>query len=244
MSCPSSPKSICKCCEQSSTLFGIVDFSKNCSKVLLAKAEIPVHYYRCSACQFIFTPDFDLWDNQTFAKRIYNEEYVLVDPDYVEIRSRSNAQLIIQHFLKREIKPESILDFGGGNGLLAQLLREYDEKIIIDTYDPFNAAFSNKPNRKYDLILSFEVLEHTPNPKATFAEIFSFMKPQTVFFFSTMIQPADMETIGTDWWYIAPRNGHISIHSQKSLSSFFEEIGYNLFTLNPAFHLACPTTTK
>src|ERR1700730_1855273 len=108
----------CKICDGPSPLFGVVDFNKSCIEDqgrILNLAGKPIYYRRCAVCGFTFTDEFDDWSTEAFLAHIYNDEYVLVDPDYVEARPANNAKIIAatfpasRHFI-------SMLDFAGGNG--------------------------------------------------------------------------------------------------------------------------------
>lgn len=70
-----------------------------------------------------------------------------------------------------------ILDFGGGFGTLARMIAQKNEKAIIDIYEPYpnNLAISkcsayssinfvDNLDRKYDCLVSTDVLEHVPDP--------------------------------------------------------------------------------
>ena len=87
----------CKVCGCPSPLFGVVDFNKSCIEAQgrrLSLSGIPIYYRRCPTCRFVFTDAFDTWSEQAFLKHIYNENYVVVDPDFVEVRPSLNAQAI------------------------------------------------------------------------------------------------------------------------------------------------------
>jgi hypothetical protein len=56
--------------------------------------------------------------------------------------------------------------------------------------------------------------------------------------FSTLLQPDDMAKIGMTWWYIGPRNGHISLHSKKSLQLLWERFGCVVESVNEDVHMA------
>src|SRR6516164_5152616 len=84
----------CKCCGAAALLYGVVDFHKNCEiyrRRVLDVSGVPIYYYRCPACQFVFTTAFDHFTTDEFLKYIYNEEYLVVDPDYIESRPRGSA---------------------------------------------------------------------------------------------------------------------------------------------------------
>ncbi len=230
----------CKCCDGEAQLFDVADFNKNCelprNPDVLPLAGVPVYYYRCKNCAFIFTPFFDAFTPEDFSKYIYNDQYILVDPDYKELRPRGNAQFI--HDLFGDFKNISVLDYGGGNGTLEKLLKQ-NGFTDVTTYDPFSADYTTKPQQQFDLIVSFEVFEHTTKPKNTLTEVIGLLKPNGLLMFSTLIQPADINEQKTNWWYIGPRNGHVSIYSEQSLQLLAEKAGYQFGHFNAGLHLLC-----
>ncbi len=59
----------CKCCGSLAFRYGVVDFHKNCEiyrKNALDVSGIPIYYYRCPACGFIFTTALDQFTNDDF----------------------------------------------------------------------------------------------------------------------------------------------------------------------------------
>jgi 2-polyprenyl-6-hydroxyphenyl methylase/3-demethylubiquinone-9 3-methyltransferase len=196
-----------------------VDFHKNCEehrRKVLDPSGIPIYYYRCSECGFIFTTAFDHFTTEDFRRHIYNEDYPLVDPDYQEGRPRNNASFLRGLFAAS--RPRRVLDYGGGNGLLAELLRAAGF-AQVDTYDPFVPRYSARPSDRYDCIVSFEVVEHSTDPVRTFAEMNDLLADPGLILFSTALQPADIDRQGLSWWYAAPRNGHVSLYSRASLAA-------------------------
>ncbi len=109
--CP--PHASCKCCSGTASLYGVVDFHKNCEifrRRVLNPCGIPIYYYRCPECQLIFTTAFDHFSKKDFNDYIYNSDYILVDPDYREARPRANAVLVAQLF--SGVRPARTLDYG------------------------------------------------------------------------------------------------------------------------------------
>ena len=227
------PNYLCKCCLNQALLFDVCDFNKSPIKVNLCG--IPIYYYRCESCGFIFTCAFDAWGREEFSHFIYNQDYIHFDPDYREVRPQSNADLLQNH-LKMD-KHFDILDYGCGNGRMLEILRQNGYKI--DGYDAFSDTFKAKPTKQYDVIVAFEVVEHICDVLGTFQEIFGMLKEGGVFLFSTLLQPQNILDMGTHWWYIAPRNGHISIFTQQSLENLCQRIHseYVIFSLNQGLHL-------
>src|SRR5687768_413288 len=126
----------CKCCGTAAALYGVVDFTKSCEEgrgKILPLSGVPVYYHRCPACGFIFTIAFDDFSPEDFARHVYNDEYILVDPDYTRVRPEANARSIAGAF--KGARSLRILDYGGGTGVLAEGLRAAGFQDV-QTYDP------------------------------------------------------------------------------------------------------------
>ena len=182
-----------------------------------------VPYLRCRGCGFIFTDYFDSWSADEMACRIYNADYHLADPEFEEQRPAAVAADLARWVgdLRTGI---AALDYGGGKGTLASIMR--DGGFDYDSYDPFFAG-NELPTRRYDLVTSFEVIEHSTDPFGTLSTLLSFTKPGGAVLISTALQP---DKVTGDWWYIAPRNGHISIHSARGLQHLARRSGVHVLT--------------
>jgi SAM-dependent methyltransferase len=227
----------CKCCGAMAALFGVVDFHKNCEiyrRKVLDTSGVPIYYYRCPTCQFLFTTAFDHFKLEDFQRFIYNDDYLLVDPDYQESRPRSNAAWLCSLF--PAVRPLRLLDYGGGNGILAESLRAAGFPHA-ETYDPFVAGHSVRPSDRFDCIVSFEVLEHATDPRHVFADMNELLTASGIIVCSTLLQPADIDRQGLSWWYAGPRNGHVSLHSRTSLETVVRPFGFRFGSFNDCFHL-------
>jgi hypothetical protein len=203
----------CKLCNASVVHMDYCDFNKTCNGYDFGRSGVLVEYFRCSQCGFLFTDFFDDWSNQDFSEFVYNDEYVKADPDYNGKRPRGIAAHL-NGLLAPCRGTGSLLDYGGGSGIFVEEMRK-NGYIDSEVYDPF--AQPIKPNRKFDIITAFEVIEHTTDPLKTFEEIFNFMNPQGCLVISQTIQPQDIESLGAQWWYVAPRNGHVSFYTDFSM---------------------------
>lgn len=218
---------MCKCCGAPARCFGTVDFSKSCLDYrgkVFADSGQRVTYYRCEACGFLFTTHIDDWGAERIAAEIYNAEYVRVDPDFSESRPRSNAQLLSTAFGAVH-DSLSVLDYGGGDGLMAGLLCGHG--FDAQSYDPYHLP-NSRPRRRFQLVTAFEVVEHAPDPLATLLEIHSLTEPAGAFLFTTLVQPANLNEVGLDWWYAGPRNGHVSLHTRESLRLIAQRVGWTV----------------
>lgn len=230
------PATACKVCGAAASLYGVADFNKSCEELrgkYLPLLGVPVYYHRCGSCGLVFTEALDRWEKTDYRTHIYNERYVEVDPDYVEARPRTHAAIVLA-FLRRR-RSARHLDYGGGNGRLSALLSA--DGIDSSTWDPMDEGAS-PPAGRFDLVTAFEVFEHTPVPQTTLQEMLDFCDAKTpLIFFSTYvidkIPPRSM-----DFWYLSPRNGHITIHTESSLQALSRRFDLRLHHFGNGFHLA------
>jgi 2-polyprenyl-6-hydroxyphenyl methylase/3-demethylubiquinone-9 3-methyltransferase len=230
----------CKCCGSEVVFFGSVDFVKNCEEVrgvFLKPSGQQVPYFRCLNCRFLFTDLFDDWAIERYRAEIYNDGYSLVDPDFAERRPSANAALLLRLFGPHR-DSLTLLDYGGGNGRLVELLLANGFRQAF-SYDPLYDEGRKPPTGKFRLVTAFEVVEHMPDPLAGFGDIIRYLRDDGLLLFSTLLQPRDLDRQGLRWWYAAPRNGHISLHSAESLALLAHRHGMAFRSLTDDLHVAC-----
>ena len=232
----------CKICGSAAPLYGVVDFHKCCEEprgVRLPLSGVPIYYRRCSACGFLFTDAFDHWSVDQFEARIYNDDYQIVDPDYQTGRPSSNAGAVVQ--LWGAIKTTTrVLDYGGGNDTFCSVLRRHGFPLAV-TYDPMVPEYAQRTPGKFDLVTCFETLEHLPDPVAGFSALAECAAEPGLIFYSTLLQPANLHEYGVAWWYVGPRNGHISLFTPRALAIGWGRHGYKTISFNSSIHLAFRT---
>jgi SAM-dependent methyltransferase len=227
------PGCTCPVCGGATRLFDVVDFNTECLRRPVALSGMPVYYRKCETCGFLFAPDMAGWSEAQFAQYVYNDGYAAVDPDYVYARPASNAKSLLSMFPKPG--PIAHLDYGGGSGVLSAHLREagWDS----DSYDPI-ASRGQPPQRSYDLITAYEVFEHVGDPQGLMQTLRALMKPKALLLFSTLVCDGEIADGGRlTWWYAAPRNGHISLFSSKSLAVLGRQYRLKLGSFNKNLHL-------
>jgi len=210
--------SSCPICEGHTHLYDVVDFNKSCGDPTARQnglSGLPIFYSRCSSCQFIFAPECYAWTKEDFAQKVYNANYGLFDPDFVRIRPLANADLVERLYGNQKMTIKH-LDFGGGEGLLSKTLKEsgWDS----NSYDPFFDDQIMPKTHSIDLVTAFEVFEHSSAIGDLCKILGRLLKEKGAILFSTLISDgkvSDQERL--NWWYAAPRNGHISLFSKKSL---------------------------
>ncbi len=232
----------CKICGGPAALYGVVDFNKSCEELRgfrLPLSGVPIYYRRCANCKFLFTDAFDDWSTEQFKAYIYNEGYAAIDPDYQGKRPLNNARFVTQ--LWGTIKARTrVLDYGGGNDVFCATLRANGFPIAV-TYDPMVEEYARRPEEKFDLVTCFETLEHLPDPAGGVASLLEHTADQGHVFLTTVAQPVDFDQLGLNWWYVGPRNGHISIFSKQALALAFARHGYKFGSFSDTLHIAFQT---
>jgi len=230
----------CPVCADAARFLGAVDANKSCEdrqRMLLPAAGRNVRYFLCAGCGFCFAPEFRAWSDRQFKERIYNDDYVLVDPEYVTLRPGKIAGMVDEIFASVRSRVTH-LDFGGGNGLTSRLL--CDKGWRSSSYD----HFVDGPDRlaqlsTYDLVTAFEVFEHVVDPRQLMASLSGLTHPQSLILFSTLLSDGHIARgKGLEWWYLAPRNGHVSLYSRGSLGRLSAAHGFRLLHLNEGTHVA------
>ncbi len=216
----------CPVCDGECWLFDQLDFHRSCEDRVgksLPLSGVLVDYYLCGRCGFSFAPQFRTWTPEQFAEKIYNDEYVQFDPHYLDFRPRTNAATLIKN-LGQHAQSIRHLDYGGGDGLLSRLLREAGWQST--SYDPYVDAVDVETLGKFDYITAFEVFEHVPDVNRLMSDLGGLLAEGGIIMFTTMLSDGYI-AVGQrlDWWYAAPRNGHISLFSGKSLALLGKRYG-------------------
>lgn len=231
-------KKNCPICENKSYIWGCVDFNKSCEELngkYLEYSGVPIYYLKCGTCDHIFSTDFDDWDLEDFKENIYNEHYIEVDPEYNGTRSLRDVKMLMQ--MTNNNKNFSILDYGAGPGVFGNELKKqgYD----IESWDPlWLTPPSWDQNKKFDIITAFEVLEHSPNPKQTLLDMHKWLKPDGKILITTLVNDIMQGKRDPTYWYLSPRNGHVSMFSNQSLEKLFKTVNMKVQHLAWNTHLA------
>jgi len=229
----------CPLCESSTVAAGETDLNKSGADLFAGERQFAcsperVSFVRCTGCGFMFTGFFADWSDADFKARIYNDSYVLADPPFEHERPARLA-MYLGEVLGAALPRVSLLDFGAGEGRMVQHLLEAG-LVVGDVYDRYHADVA-APSRQYDLVTAFEVVEHVPDQAALFDQLCDLVAPDGVLLLSTLLQPPGIESLGADWWYACPRNGHMAFHTSASLRGLLESRGFTLQSLSDELHM-------
>ncbi len=185
------------------------------SQTVLRKYE--VGYYQCDRCSSLQTEDAH------WLAEAYDSNLSYLDTGAAQ---RNLTNLAVCFFVSKLYRLRNIIDFGGGDGLLCRLLRDYGLNCFVrDKYatPTYAQGFTEADFEKADLVVAFEVLEHFSNPKEDLDDVFA-LDARAVFV-STGIYRNEQG----DWWYLAPETGqHLFFYSRKALDLIADKYGYGV----------------
>jgi hypothetical protein len=182
--------------------------------IVLHKYE--VRYLECEGCGSLQT-ESPYWLNDAYSSNLSS-----LDTGAVQ---RNLQNLAAAYIISKLFRVRDALDFGGGDGLLCRLLRDYgvncyvSDKYAVPTYSQgFLEPDFSAPN----LVLAFEVLEHFAAPASELEVLFQ-SRPK-VLLISTEIYDHQR----ADWWYLASEAGqHVFFYSEKAIQMIAERLGYS-----------------
>jgi 2-polyprenyl-6-hydroxyphenyl methylase/3-demethylubiquinone-9 3-methyltransferase len=232
------PTPACKVCGGATAPFGEADANRSCEDrdgfAPFPPAGRAVRYLLCAACGFAFTTDFDALTDAEMGAAIYNADYIKADPEFAAARPDALAEGLA--LALAPFPGLRLLDYGGGAGRMAEGLRARGFSARV--FDPFFAHEALPEGERFPLVTAFEVAEHSRDPLATFREALGFLEPGGALLFSTALRP---EGAGMEWHYAAPRNGHVSLHTGRSLDAAARRLGgWRRLTLAEGLHLFAP----
>jgi Methyltransferase domain len=183
---------------------------------------IQIAYFECANCGSLQTQE-PTWLSEAYA----HSNLAIADTGAAQRMLINHAFVLAA---AKVFRLRTILDFGGGDGLLCRLLR--DRGLEAHTTDDYATAtyartFQGSLERPYDLITAFEVFEHLPSPSHTLGRLFE-ARPRFIIA-STEIYSGQDAT----WWYLCPSQGqHVFFYSRKALRSLAVRHRYSYYDIN------------
>ena len=211
----------CKVCKGELLSIGSLPFDHNVHGIPI-QITTPIEYYQCRGCGLVCAPEMMAWSPEIMAARVYNQDYWKYDPEYGGKRAERNLVGLIKVF--GENFKRRHLDYGSGEGHLSRLLNMSGWDST--SYDPFSSK--QAPEGTFMLVTAFEVFEHSCDLDATIKDIKKYLHKDGVVLFSTLLTEPRTKI---DWWYIAPRGGHVNMQSKKSLEILAERNGLKFKTI-------------
>jgi hypothetical protein len=197
----------CPICDANSEIFGAFE----------GGLRFPLIYRRCAACQHLFVRRCG-WIDAAYAPGVD-----IFDQGAV---NRSLFTLPLAFALSQKVDG-LILDYGGGSGLLARMLRDFGinaysfDRYSVGSLNPgFAISDPHTIDSEVGMLIAVEVLEHLTDP-SEFIALVNQLGPEIILTSTTIRQHESIE-----WNYIDKNHcQHISIFTRRSLEIFASKIG-------------------
>lgn len=190
-------------------------------------------YFRCARCGLIKPRDPEAWLAEAYSSAIASTDIGIISRNISNLR---RLEAVLWRLSHRE---DSILDVGGGYGILCRGLRDkgfncYTTDVYCENL--FARDFEPTENFKAEILLAFEVFEHVPNP-------LDFVREQleryssSIMIFSTLTYGGEVAP-SRDWWYYTFETGqHISIYHSESIRQLGISLGLYTASLGNDLHI-------
>jgi len=159
----------------------------------------------------------------------YKESINASDTGYMQRNLNLSKKLTILLSLVFN-KNDSFLDYAGGYGVFARLMRDigfnyyWDDKYTINLF----ARGFEYSKEGIDAITTFESFEHFINPLEEIEKMLQISK--TVIFSTELLSSNVPET--KDWWYYGLDHGqHISFYNENTFQFIANKYGLNYYNL-------------
>lgn len=191
-----------------------------------------VQYFKCPNCGFVLSKTHkelskDNWEslNLAFHTHLENDTNKTINqPPYIQ-------QAVMLDVLAKNkiINLENVLDYAGGYGTLAKILRKYFnlkttvyEKYMTKEHEINDISFINKlSNKKYDTVLCSAYFEHILN-REDIENVVNCVSENGVLILHTVI--SDCIPQDSSWFYLVPV--HCAFFTNKSMEILMKDWGF------------------
>lgn len=193
--------------------------NSNLVKKLIVRKKYEARYYLCDNCGFMFV------DNPTWLAEAYQKPIDITDTGYV-MRNIYLSKKVLLLFALIFGKSFTYLDYAGGYGMLARIMRDYGLNFLNDDLYAKNLFVQGFEYRgeKIKALTCFECFEHLESPIEEFEKMLKISKN---IFFSTRLLPATCPP-NDEWEYYGLDHGqHVAFYSIKTIEFLAKK--YNLY---------------
>lgn len=185
------------------------------------------YLYRCQHCKSYFFPNPD-WLERAYASVIHAKDTGVLQ------RAIDIGNVLTALLVGVDATSKKFLDFGGGWGVLARLMR--DRGFDFSNCDPLCPSLFPLPTGSSEdasFVTLVEVLEHLPDPLGTLLPVSASWE---TLFISTHLAPPT--GITPEWWYLLPETGqHVLFPTLHGLEIIAERMNMHLISNGRNLHL-------
>ncbi len=209
------------------------------AKEYIDKPEI-FEYVRCENCGLVvsktlYEMSHEDWSafNTKAHKAVFDQkvDYKIVDPSWLK-RLETQANMFVNLVNLGIFKDDwRTIDFGAGDGKLANKINERLKKVWLKKFDaymePLDENYLTKDEVKpqsFDFLVSTSVFEHLLGTQGDVEKIIDLIKPDGTMALHTLIceeVPQDPE-----WFYLLPVPVHCTLWTNKAMSITYKKFGF------------------
>lgn len=193
------------------------------------------HLVKCAACEFVFSSRIP---SEAELQAEYATTYTRSDE--ISLITLSRYPGILDHF-ETYRSTNNIIDVGAGNGHFLKAARErgwntygteFDERAVKICTDKGIHMHSGKLNpsnyepEKFDIITSFEVIEHINNPKEELSNFYRILRPGGIVHLTTPNVGSISKAFLKEKWTIFNYPEHLCYYSPKTIKMIFKRLGF------------------
>ncbi|WP_375248549.1 class I SAM-dependent methyltransferase [Sphingomonas sp.] len=175
-----------------------------------------VQFHECADCGSL-QADTPHWLDEAYS----NSNLARLDTGAVQ---RNLTNLAAVYAWTKVTAARTVVDIGGGDGLLCRLLRDYGiDARIEDRYatNSYAQGFDGGERQVPIVYTAFELLEHFADPARDLHALFD-ARPD-----SLVVSTALYHGQGADWWYLTPDSGqHVFFYTPKAMEMIGKRFGY------------------
>ena len=217
-------------------------------------SKFDLKFDQCTNCQTIFMnplPTKDSMDEYYATSRCYEYWSKNIFPDSADARTELICKPSLER-IRKELKPymntqrSSALEIGPGFGLFASYcakekafssyevveptpsLAAHAREIGLNTHETNIESF--KPNKNYQVVLAFEVLEHIFDPYSTIKAINNFLD-KGGFFIGSFPNGLGFDTQMLGAHCPSVDNEHVNLFSPKGVTHLFNKNGFEIISI-------------
>lgn len=191
-------------------------------------------FVECECCRFVFAPEVTSRSTGGAYTSVY------VSP---EGQAPTSGWSVDDGFLRPAFalaptrRPLRILDFGAGESLADDLLRQRGHRVIGLDLAPPRIPHPDRwtgdllgmrlPSDDFDLLFSFQVFEHLPEPRPILEELLRIARPHAPVLLHTDMEMPEREPGFEQWWYVMPPD-HCSFYRHRTFEVFVDGTPHRL----------------
>jgi len=213
----------CRICANTAVPFDVVDLAKHCSQdepYPDGFSGVSVAYHRCRICGAIFSPSFDGESQAKLPTSISDTRHRAIASDHETGVLGTAARHMLA--MRRRYRNARVLAYGVGAYALADRLCQGGYRRV-EAFDISSRA--EKPVGTFDIVLAVDCIEHTLKPVEAVRDMCRYLEHDGCIVVEQELQPDDIHEVRGNWWYIAPRAGHVCMYSAPAMASLAQVCG-------------------